>query len=549
MIHDVRELEAGAVLHAQVGVVGSGLAGLDLARNLGRNGIQVVVLESGRREFDPQIQSLTRVESIGKPLRIPDPDGDFTPYLPPIFRGETRVRQFGGTSTIWTGKWHEFPPTALEERPWIPYSGWPLQYEVLRWYYKEVARDYGFADFDTFADSEPFVRLRSKIAAGELEPCFFFWEGETTRPATRFQRAMEQSQNVRIVLGANATEILLNDDLNRVEAIAFQSLDRRCFTLRVRHLVLAAGGLEVPRLLLASHRQCANGIGNSRDLVGRFFMDHPKTQRGRLLPGRTSSGIPGRAAILPRPRFQVSFALSNNVQQRHSLLNHVVWLRAFYTYQFGFPSERVAAIKAARQAGQRGGLMLHALRLSTSPVGAWKTLQKKIWRDRGGPIAFCRATLSLEQAPNPASRVLLGHERDSLGMQRLIVDWRLTSLDRESSEMTLHYLRQSFARAEIGNLDFGPEPLTLDEMTDGAHHMGTTRMATTPELGVVDPECTVFGIPNLHVASSSVFPTGHSFGPTLTIVALARRLGDHIRRKLEPQAPQSLRQQEPAGFA
>jgi choline dehydrogenase-like flavoprotein len=98
VISDVEDLADGAVLDADVGIVGAGFAGIDLARRLGAAGVQVVLLESGRREFDPATQELGRVISVGKPLRTPSPDSPFTPYLPEIFRGEFRIRQLGGTS-------------------------------------------------------------------------------------------------------------------------------------------------------------------------------------------------------------------------------------------------------------------------------------------------------------------------------------------------------------------------------------------------------------------------------------------------------------------
>jgi choline dehydrogenase-like flavoprotein len=60
--------------------------------------------------------------------------------------------------------------------------------------------------------------------------------------------------------------------------------------------------------------------------------------------------------------------------------------------------------------------------------------------------------------------------------------------------------------------------------------MGTTRMADDPSTGVVDSNCRVFATRNLFIAGSSVFPTGGAANPTLTIVALALRLADHLDR-------------------
>ena len=66
----------------------------------------------------------------------------------------------------------------------------------------------------------------------------------------------------------------------------------------------------------------------------------------------------------------------------------------------------------------------------------------------------------------------------------------------------------------------------------GYHHMGTTRMNANPKHGVVNADCRVHGIGNLYVAGSSVFPTSGSANPTLTIVALALRLADQIKRRM-----------------
>ena len=86
-----------------------------------------------------------------------------------------------------------------------------------------------------------------------------------------------------------------------------------------------------------------------------------------------------------------------------------------------------------------------------------------------------------------------------------------------------------FGWARVGNLvgynDFPSAP----PMHVSYHHIGTTRMATNPRHGVVDANCRVHGTANLYVAGSSVFPTAGNANPTLTIVALAIRLAEHLQ--------------------
>ena len=60
--------------------------------------------------------------------------------------------------------------------------------------------------------------------------------------------------------------------------------------------------------------------------------------------------------------------------------------------------------------------------------------------------------------------------------------------------------------------------------------MGTTRMSRDPRTGVTDPDCRVHGLANLYLAGSSVFPTAGHANPTPTLIALALRLAEHLRR-------------------
>jgi choline dehydrogenase-like flavoprotein len=150
------------------------------------------------------------------------------------------------------------------------------------------------------------------------------------------------------------------------------------------------------------------------------------------------------------------------------------------------------------------------------------------------PIDHIELTTRVEQVPNPHSRVTLATERDQLNLNRVQLDWRLSPIDKHSARRTLEIIGLEFGRAGLGRLQV---TLSNDDTTwpadtrGGYHHMGTTRMSDDPKQGVVDQNCRVHGIANLYIAGSSVFPTGGSGTPTLTLVALALRLADYIKRK------------------
>lgn len=504
---DVDALAEGTVLRADVGVVGAGFAGIQLARDLSRAGLSVVLLESGRMEFDPRTQELARFENAGKPLRRPDPGGPHHHYLRPELRGELRIRQFGGTSNTWTGKWRRFDPFDFEHREWVPWSGWPITFEELRPYYEAVENELGLGDPVEFGRSDIVGRLRPHTSASELEVSYHYWEKEPLRLRRPSAHGLDRATNVTTVLGATATEIVLAENGTRVASITFRSLGGQAFDCRARDFVLAVGGLEAPRLLLTSNRRSVAGIGNDNGLVGRFYMDHPKHKRGTLRPGAVLHQ-PHRIGITgPRPRFKVSFTLNDDVQRRERLLNHALYLRPVRRRRAGLARDALDRLRRS-----------WALR---RPAG-----------DEPAPAAPSSSdyavSLYVEQAPNRESRISTSVEEDALGVPKLVVDWRLSALDEDSYERTHRLLANAFRRSGLGELDFGPALPTLDDATDAAHHMGTTRMASSPTSGVVDADCRVFGTDNLFVASASVFPTGHSVAPTLTILALTKRLARHL---------------------
>ena len=139
--------------------------------------------------------------------------------------------------------------------------------------------------------------------------------------------------------------------------------------------------------------------------------------------------------------------------------------------------------------------------------------------------------LVTEQAPDPNNRVQLGRKIDSLSMPRVELDWRWGRFNRDNAKRTQDLFAAAAEKSGLGRFvsNFGDGELTIPGAAGVAHHMGTTRMSSDPNLGVVNENCQVHSAPNLYVASSSVFPTGGYANPTLTILALTLRLADHLK--------------------
>ncbi len=192
--------------------------------------------------------------------------------------------------------------------------------------------------------------------------------------------------------------------------------------------------------------------------------------------------------------------------------------------------KRAQMVGAARSGKAPDRFLSHVWNVLTDLGGAMGAVRRRLG---GPPPKLLTLERVSEHVPNPESRVTLSNERDALGRRRVNLTWRLSEVDRRSIKRTQELIARALGQAGLGRVKN-----ILDEHADAwpvrgqSHHMGTTRMHEDPTQGVVDPDGLVHGMSNLFVAGSSVFPTSGSGPPTLTIVALALRLADHIKRLL-----------------
>lgn len=481
MFVDLNALDDGATIRADVGIIGAGAAGIALALELMGDGLDVALIESGGLDYDADTQALY--------------DGDVTGlvYFP---LDSARLRYFGGTTNHWGGQSVPLQPIDFTARDWVPASGWPIGYD-------EYAR--------YLPRAEPLCRLTTAAAGSEVwvpTPPMpeFPLEGTDFRPVLlRFprpafsfgpvhQRTLDRAARVRTYLHANATGFETDAGRRRIEGVPLASLDGRRATLVADTYVLATGGIENCRLLLAS------GLGNANDQVGRYVMEHPNYDTGlvQMVPTRfLGRPNPYRAAIGTQiVRFDAQ--LAPEAQAEAGILNHSVYL---------VPLD-------AEPEGRVGRL--------------WDRLSDRVM----GPEEW-RYTLRvrLEHAPNPDSRITLTDETDALGMPRVALDFRFGPLETRTVAHVCDAFAQALGAADLGRMqvDFDPASDWQADVGWQYHHCGGTRMSADPGDGVVDTNCKVHGMDNLYVAGSSIFPTAGHANPTMNLLAFAIRLADHIK--------------------
>ncbi|HEY0647219.1 GMC family oxidoreductase [Phenylobacterium sp.] len=532
MHRDLNHAEGGGQLETEICVIGCGAAGITAARRLLELGHTVVLLESGGLDYERATADLNAGENIGQ-----------TYYD----LADARLRFFGGTTAIWGGRVAELDPIDLEQRAWVPNSGWPIGWNDLERYYAPARRIFG--EPPAAASTDDLRRAGAPIPdfeASSLEIGVWTFDRRFDRFVFDACADLVRHPRCTIVTHATVTEIDLDANGWRVRRVVAQSLSRRRLGVRARAVMLAAGGLENPRLLLASNEVARHGIGNDHDQVGRYFMEHPHARGGRVVGasawrllkafGRTHRLAEREIAGLIKP----SVKLQTERRILNSSLTIVARQPAAATQNWG--ALAYSQLKHG-MAPTRFGRRLWMATKSTANWVQQRTDPLRPWLLHHLGLRDLSLLVRAEQAPNPQSRVLLTNQRDPLGVPRLALDWRTTALDIDSVAGLVDALDRELRRLGLGRVEasdwlsdpasgWRTDPLISSHPIGGYHHMGTTRMSDDPRTGVTDPSGRVHGVQNLYVVGSSVFPTSGWANPTLTIAALALRTSDTVSERL-----------------
>ncbi len=452
-----------------------------------------------------------------------------------------RLRFLGGATNHWAGRCRPLDELDFEARPWVPLSGWPLTKAELEPYYRQAQTICQLGAFD-YAPDRWLDPGQTVLPFDPAKVMSRVWQySPPTRFGEVYRAELEAAAHIDVLLHANVVDIEANDAGSEVRRLQVATLEGKRLTVGARAYVLACGGLENPRLLLAANRQVKVGLGNQRDMVGRCFMEHPHCNAARALVvapavlsfytygqgGGHGQGIPVVGCLNQSPERQ----------RARQLLNFDSLFTVDDIGDSGF-----AALRRVWSAAGHGQWPEHL------SADLWQALTDiddtaaglagRLGLRRYHPAdASFRMWCSGEAAPNPDSRVRLSDQLDALGMPRIALDWRLTEQDKRSLLAGHQAVAEELGRTGLGRLQIAEWLTEADDswpptLEGGYHHLGTTRMSVDPSQGVVDPSSRVHGIANLYVAGSSVFPTSGSANPTLTIVAMTLRLAAHLRERL-----------------
>jgi choline dehydrogenase-like flavoprotein len=540
MIVDAHSIESDSVIESDLCIVGGGVSGIALAREFIGRDLRVCLLESGGLTSDPKTQSLAGGDNVG---------------LPYYSLETARARQLGGSSTLWHvpigpgrvgARLRPLDPIDFEKRDWVPFSGWPFTKKHVDLYYERAQAicQVEPASFAVEDWEEPGSRPRLRLHDHEVQTIIYkFLKRDLF--AVEYPNEVGRAKNVTIFLHANVLEIDTNPVADHVTGLQVGTIHGKRFSITGKVFVLAAGGIEVPRLLLLSNKIQKTGLGNQNDLVGRFFMEHPHFWQGIFVPAKPevlgTTALYNEVHAVNGVAIIGKLALTESALRSEKLLNQNVQLiPQTMPDPFKNRGPHPASVESLRKilAGPRRQEKIDNWRrhlrniiggLDSVAIAGARKIRNQLTGTPEIPV-FYFANM-MEQIPNSESRVALGSERDFLGQRRIALNWRILPEDIRSAIRTQEIIAGALERAGLGRFFVEMREETPPDNTEGGyHHMGTTRMAVDPKQGVVDAECRIHGIDNLFIAGPSIFPTGGYANPVLTLIALTLRLADHLKK-------------------
>ncbi|WP_422742539.1 GMC oxidoreductase [Mycobacterium sp. WMMD1722] len=552
MIRGRDEFVPGMTIETDVAIVGAGPIGIAVALELARTGVEVALIESG----------LERTEHVAQDLAAFDSRQDDYFHT----RSELALRRaLGGASELWGGRCVAYDPIDFENRPLTAQSPWPIRYEDVEPYVQRACdwAQCGRAVFN--ARAVPELAQRDMVVGlpdGDVRTTDLERWALPTRFGREYRADLQNAPTLSLWTGLTCTEIVTVPGGDAVDHLVVKTLDGREGRVVANDYVIATGGIEATRLLLASDRQHPAGLGNAGGHLGRWYMTHVEGRFARV-KFSTDKVIHQHERDNDGVYVRRRFTLSPEIQLEQSLPNVAVWLVNPPISDPAHGSGILSGVYLALISPLGRFLLAEAIRETHTKTGGPPQIRahlRNVVRDLFGSLRFA-VTFSYarlirkgrkapgffvksadnryllhfhgEQLPHWESRIELTDERDALGMRKIRTHLHFSDDEYEYARRAVGLIDTHLRDHGVGHIEWltdDPAASVREFMRGfaGFHQSGTTRMSTDAQGGVVDTDLQVHGVRGLYVASTSVLPTSSQANPTLYGLALGVRLAEHL---------------------
>ncbi|MDC0619442.1 GMC family oxidoreductase [Candidatus Pelagibacter ubique] len=542
MIIESKSINDKHIFKADLCLIGSGPANLTIVHHLRNTKLKIIIIPGGKFNSDKQNQSLYK-GIIGK-------NSSHEPLL------KNRHREFGGSGNYWGGRCVPLDEIDFNKRKWIKYSGWPFKLKEIKKFYNKASifLNVSAYDFNTNFYKKYINPIIQKIEDNYLSSKKL----ESWSPILNFKKKLNNTIKKDHILIINNSHLLkIEAGSNNINNIKCKILNKTFYVVS-KNYVLGCGGIENPRILLNSKNKFhPNGLGNSNDLVGRFYMAHHAGIFVNMNPTDRENidfdYFKGDRNIYLRNRWW----FSENFQKIKKIGNSIFYLsHTSKSKDMGAHGELFDIVSLFKKIIlNKKSLLSLKLILGLSKklfnikilIYLFKLFYLRLQKNRIPSILpnkkskYFGIYFQIEQTPCFDSRLKLNKKKDRFGLNLIELNLKFNKIDVRTFLETHNYIITKIKENKIALFQKNYDRKILNKMfkqklkkfNSMAHHIGTTRMSSSKKFGVVDKNLKVYGVNNLYVVGSSTFPTGGHANPTYTIVALSIKLAEHLKKVLK----------------
>ena len=489
--------------HYDIVIIGAGIAGLALSQLLKLKEKNVLLVESGDFKFNKEINqySYAKVKNLGN-----WPSENYASY-------HSRVRMFGGNANVWGGWCME-----LDEHDYTQNITWNILKADLKIHYKKAYELLNIIPQNIDPDE---LNMKS------IKPYpINIQRGNYIKHSREY---LEKVENIDVLIKTKL--INMNLDENKVSSIILENLDGNTNEVKLKKLILAAGGIETTRMLM-NYLPYENLNHN----LGKYFMEHLQIQVGRvsiknpLINKFIKTYSPPTVKHLFDDKLEeMESKYFSGFQPTNQEVRNYFVLRNSNVYQ-SRSLYRLRHIILTRNLTSTGSIKIKDLLSLVIDVLDMFVIKFKSAFTKNKSYSV---VLHLEQKPDEGNQIYIDSDNNT------ILDWNITNEDFVNLKNSIKDLniifsemKSDFELNDIFKSDEKKLKNYLEKNIFGiGHHMGTTKMGQNENDSVCDLSQRYHGIDNLIINSTSVFPTGGIANPTLTMLALTSRLAERLNNE------------------
>ncbi len=501
-------------------IFGSGIAGMLLANKLVNAGLKVCIADSGEETNLSEAQKLNDIIY----------DADFT-YRENF---QNRLRQIGGTSNVWAGRLFPFPFQKEHDFEWGSLA------RILPNYFEKTLFDFGFKVIpDGFNDFDKPVTF---LEGSQFREITAYWAKEIPKFNIKSNIVKKLLANPLFYMVKNLTLVDFEKfDGRRLKSVVCKNILGEKIELNINRLVIACGGIENARILLYNKEVLAPFMQTSFANVGAYFMDHPKITHGEVIfrsppreledfIGTLSNSYKFKKGILSN-ECSLNQRLYFNLVPSRTSIEETLYSKSANVYKrfnkIGFSH---SFLSTAQKMPDIRELIYLLEPWEIIPHRLSYLLQKTKRRIFKTPSIKYKIVTYVEMAPEFENRIELTSKLDGLGVPIPKLKVRINPSVKFSVIEALNAFGKALLHNDLGKLKINEKYLSdYSNYYEASHHMGTTRYSAIKEKAVVDINMKLFGLDNIFICGSSVFPTSNIVNPSFMIGVISNYLADIIK--------------------